>query len=443
MDRARKSLEYAVPTYEPPPEAAWYHFLHGNVPGHQIDFIYRPEVPHGRLAQQHFSHLARLVKYIEPRRGSAFAFAIGNLSRDDTQYEPGRGGVALIFGLRIRGVKDHTGRQDPPFCHAAAMIDRHLDAATIERAASALHDELLLGPRSGADASGFYHAYIERAGDRAALASLFQGYIRHFDALPAPGPSALGHRFSAREGAAPPRIVIVHGDEEPFGAIAACAARIAAVLIESDIRWTVISSGREADVPGGVSVRFVPAREAVSEAKGGVTWRLEDVPDELSVIARELFGAREAGAARAAEPAIGWRELYGKPVPGATTGRMEVETAGADEKGEDSSRKRQRSQVGALVGMGVVLAVGGAIAAAAWGAGKKEELVEERPAVTAIIAASPAATATAAATASATASAAATASASAAAPGSVPAKPSGKAPWKAKPAGSSVFRVVN
>ena len=111
---------YVVPSYRAPDDTPWYHFLHGNVPGHQIDFIYRPEVPQGQLSRQHFSHLSRLMKYIEPQTNGPYAFAIGNLSRDDTQYEPGHGGVALILGLRIRGVTDHAGRQDPPFAHGIA-----------------------------------------------------------------------------------------------------------------------------------------------------------------------------------------------------------------------------------------------------------------------------------------------------------------------------------
>src|SRR6185503_9712475 len=100
---------YVVPTYDAAPGAVWYHFLHGNVPGHQIDFIYRPEVPQGRLTQQHFSHLSRLMKYIEPQISSPYAFAIGNLSRDDIQHEPGHGGLALLFGLRVQGMTDHAG----------------------------------------------------------------------------------------------------------------------------------------------------------------------------------------------------------------------------------------------------------------------------------------------------------------------------------------------
>src|SRR6185503_19409193 len=89
---------YVVPAYRAREDTSWFHFLHGNVPGHQIDFMYRPEIPHGQLSRQHFSHLSRLMNYIEPQTNGLFAFAIGNLSRDDVQHEPGHGGIALIFG---------------------------------------------------------------------------------------------------------------------------------------------------------------------------------------------------------------------------------------------------------------------------------------------------------------------------------------------------------
>lgn len=106
---------YAVPAYQlPEGRGLRYHFLHGNVPGHEIDFIYRAEVPQPPLTRQHFAHLTRLLRYIEPQARESFAFAIGNLSRDDTQHEPGHGGMALIFMLRIQGATDHAGRQIRP-----------------------------------------------------------------------------------------------------------------------------------------------------------------------------------------------------------------------------------------------------------------------------------------------------------------------------------------
>ena len=53
---------YVVPRYRPSDDTVWYHVLHGNVPGYQIDFMYCPEVPHRAFTQNHFGHLARLMK---------------------------------------------------------------------------------------------------------------------------------------------------------------------------------------------------------------------------------------------------------------------------------------------------------------------------------------------------------------------------------------------
>src|SRR5262245_3392225 len=118
---------YAVPRYRAGDGAAWYHVLHGTVPGHQMDFIYCPEVPHGPLTHTHFAHVARLIKFTEPREQASFAFAIGNLSRNDVQHEPGHGGVALIFGLRVEGALDHASRAMPPYAHGLVAVDRELD----------------------------------------------------------------------------------------------------------------------------------------------------------------------------------------------------------------------------------------------------------------------------------------------------------------------------
>ena len=224
---------YVVPTYRETEDPPWYHFLHGNVPGHQIDFMYRAEVPQGPLTRQHFSHLARLMKYIEPQAGCPYAFAIGNLSRDDTQHEPGHGGVALMFGLRIQGVTDHAGRQDPPFAHAVAAIDRDLDRTELLAAAGVFHRHVL----AAAQSAEWYRSYVRCAAEApAGMTGVLADYVAGFDDLPAPAPSALGLKWTVGETTPPARVVIVHDDDAPFGMIAACAAKIAAVLFPSDIR---------------------------------------------------------------------------------------------------------------------------------------------------------------------------------------------------------------
>lgn len=285
--------EYQILCYRAAEDAPWFHFLHGNVPFHQIDFMYRPEVPQGQLDRQHYSHLARLLDYIEPRGSEGYAFAIGNLSRDDTQHEPGHGGVALIFGLRVRGITDHAGRPDPPFAHAAAAIDRALDAATLFQACIAFQRRVLGGDAGSAE---WYRSYVRAASESSGeVARMLAAYVASFDDLPRLAPSAASLAWTT-DGAQPAgRVVLVHADDAPFADLALAASRIAAVLYRSDVRWSVISNGREADLPNGVSVRFVP-RSAVGSGEAATIVRaLEDIPEEEDAIARELFGARPVG----------------------------------------------------------------------------------------------------------------------------------------------------
>jgi hypothetical protein len=286
---------YQAPTYRIEPGEAWYHFLHGNVPGHEIDFIYLPEVPQKPLTRQHVNHLVGLLKFIEPRQGLAYAFAIVNLSLGDSQYEPGRGGVAFVFGLRIKGAYDHAGRHDPPFCHAAALINRHLDAETIYGVSAQFYQKLLPDEESRVEGSGWYHTYVDKAQNADALPSLLRGYLQDFsEVLYTPPPSQLTLRWTAEphhgeKPKVPRRVVVVYPDKADFSVLAYGMARICAVLVESDLRWTAISNGREPDIAGGLAVRFVPRREAENEPEDVVLLYLEQVPEDPAEIAR-LFG---------------------------------------------------------------------------------------------------------------------------------------------------------
>lgn len=302
---------YVVPTYQAPPNADWYHFLHGNVPGHQIDFIFRPDVPQGALTRQHFSHLARLVKYIEPRLSSSYAFAIGNLSRDDTQYEPGHGGIGFIFGLRIKGAVDHAGRQDPPFCHAVACVDRQLDTPSIFEASVRFHEHLLFNTHAPTHGTRWYQSYVAfaQAAPLASVVAEMQAYVQAFDRLPLLQPSDLGLRWTIEGSHAPRRVVIVHPDQTSFTTLAQHAARIASVLVESDIRWTAITTGREQDLLGGTTVRFVPEREAMQEPEDVVLMHIDQVPVEPRDIAQQLFGAHAVRLSVTNQLRLRWRHM--------------------------------------------------------------------------------------------------------------------------------------
>ncbi|HRI64936.1 MAG TPA: hypothetical protein PK156_11870, partial [Polyangium sp.] len=382
---------YAVPTYQAAENTDWYHFLHGNVPGHQIDFIFRPNIPQGALTRQHFSHLTRLMRYIEPRHESTYAFTIGNLSRDDTQYEAGHGGLALIFGLRVHGAIDHAGRQDPPFCHAVVCVDRHLEAPTIYEAALRFQDQLLYQPHTRTDGTRWYQSYVINAQHmpQSALAEMY-AYVGAFNALPALGPSDLGLRWTGEGANVPRRVVIVYPDRTPFAVLAEHMSRIAGVLVESDIRWTAISTGREQDLSGGTTVRFVPEREAVQEPEDVVLLPLDQVPIEPRDIATQLFGAEELRLSQTNRLKLKWRRMGDpEPMPEDELTRpwakafeelpaqeqekpMDVEPAAESSGGVSRShtdpdvvRKRRRGVVPMFVGL-AILVVGLSVIGMSW-----------------------------------------------------------------------------
>ncbi|WP_437637795.1 hypothetical protein [Sorangium sp. So ce854] len=302
---------YVIPRYRAPADSAWYHVLHGNIPGHQIDFMYCPEVPQGPLTTTHFSHLARLMKYIEPATGATHAFAIGNLSRDDTQHEPGHGAVGLIFGFRIGGAVDHAGRGNPPFAHGIVAVDRDLGYATLLEASATFYRHVMNATEVNSSAGMFYREYVAAVRDAPErVAHVLERYVEEYGDLPYLRRSSATWDWLVDDGVVPKRVVIVHKHDEPFGAIAHAAARIATVLYRSNIRWTSITSGREADIPGGVSVRFVRERDVTMEDRHGVLLRIEEVSEDEAEIARGMFGARPQGEQEEKPQFGGWRERF-------------------------------------------------------------------------------------------------------------------------------------
>lgn len=393
---------YEVPAYTLRKNEAWFHFLHGNVPGHEIDYIYRPEVPQGRLTRQHFSHLTRLLKYIEPRHRSTNAFAIANLSRDDTQYEPGHGGIALIFGLRIKGAKDHAGREDPPFCHAAALVNRHVDEDALHTAARQFHAKLLADDKQAGNGHSWYQLYTQKAHHQEALATLLRNYVDEFVELHTPAQSGLSLRWSVEKSMPPRRVVIVYPDDADFATISHSMARIANVLVESDVKWTAISNGREQDVPGGVTVRFVPQRDVMVEAADVVVMRIQDVPEKPVDIAAQLFHAYEVRISQVSVRAMNWRHGQALPLVGEepVTEMVRPErVASAPEilnvapimmvapidRAAELKQKERKQQFTTLVGVGALIAVLGVLAVVWFGSAPREEVapVRVRPVVTA------------------------------------------------------------
>ncbi|WP_437735858.1 hypothetical protein [Sorangium sp. So ce1335] len=347
---------YVIPRYRAPADSAWYHVLHGNIPGHQIDFMYCPEVPQGPLTTTHFSHLARLMKYIEPATGATHAFAIGNLSRDDTQHEPGHGAVGLIFGFRIGGAVDHAGRGNPPFAHGIVAVDRDLGYATLLEASATFYRHVMNATEVNSSAGMFYREYVSAVRDAPErVAHVLERYVEEYGDLPYLRRSGATWDWVVDDGVAPKRVVIVHKHDEPFGAIAHAAARIATVLYRSNIKWTSITSGREADIPGGVSVRFVRERDVTMEDRHGVLLRIEDVSEDEAEIARGMFGARPQGEQEEKPQFGGWRERFAaaQQAGGAALGAPAHGAAGAMPGGALHERRAGGSVPPSQRGVGI------------------------------------------------------------------------------------------
>ncbi len=317
---------YVVPRYRAEGHPAWYHALHGAIPGYQLDFMYCPDAPQGPVTRTHINHLSRVMKYIEPRHGAPFAFALANLSRNDVEYEPGHGGLGVIFALRVTGVVDHMERPNPSYSHGAITADRRLDYATLLEAIGVLYRRFLETDEQGENTTGgFYRAYYELKQKQQKqnqppeiVEAFLHDYIIHFDELPQPQRSHLGLEWEASEENVPKLVTIVHADDEPFENIAHAAAMLGAMLYKSNIKWTTITTGREAEIPGGTWIRFVPASEAPREGRAlsprearktaaqdlrmlaardpkGMQVSLKDLPEDEAALAHLMFGAKAPG----------------------------------------------------------------------------------------------------------------------------------------------------
>lgn len=252
---------YEVPKYQPLPGAVWFHVLYGHVPRHQMDFIYRPAVPFEKLLPVHYCEVQSLIQHIGPAPGSSMTFTIGNLSRNDPRHRAGHGGLVVAAKTLVARAKDSAGRAMPVFAHGVFLVDQPVDHELILTATQVLASQLCQVGQQ------WYKHYAE---SKKATVELLDQYLRNFSGLPLPRKTELKPVIK------PPiyklqsriprynRLVIHRPPGTPFEGIASAAARIAAVLYHSDVRWISIGDSRQGLYesvhkvdPGEIIIRFV------------------------------------------------------------------------------------------------------------------------------------------------------------------------------------------
>ncbi|MBL9043897.1 MAG: hypothetical protein JNM83_19950 [Myxococcales bacterium] len=222
--------------YQPTGGEHFYHVLFGHVPRYQMDFILRPELPSRSFRPQHFAHLGPLIKFLAPPLGMHYAVAIGNLSSNDTQHVPGRGGLAVSVSTRVADLRDHAQRESPVFAHSLVVIDEPLGTHQFAAAVETFAERVLT------DGVSFYHGYYA-SGQADNFERVFH-YVRSLRELPAPTGDSdpVCHVVEARP---PYNQLLIDCRSVDMRTVLHLAARLAVILYRTNLKWTTITTGSE------------------------------------------------------------------------------------------------------------------------------------------------------------------------------------------------------
>lgn len=301
--------------YQPLPGERWYHILFGHVPRYQMEFILRPELPYRKFRPQHFAHLGPQIKFLSPSPMQNAAFAIGNLSSNDTQHIPGRGGLSLLVTTRVAELRDHAQRESPVFAHGLVAVDELMVEATLAQTLSVFLQHVLQ------EGQGFYRGYYTSG--QADNLDRVQGYIRSLRDLPVLDddnqPAAVFVQY-IRDEPPPYNQILVDCRQIDVSRIVALMARLAVLLYRSNLKWSTVTTGSEPFEPRlhqgadfGVGVRLLcegvsdeaierHLRDAQPQSRA-VLLGQDDLPSDDDELAARLFGASVLRPVPSARPA--------------------------------------------------------------------------------------------------------------------------------------------
>lgn len=281
--------------YQPTAGEQWYHILFGHVPRYQMDFILRPELPSRKFRPQHFAHLGPLIKFLAPSSGMHYGVAIGNLSSNDTQHVPGRGGLSVCVTTRVAELRDHAQRESPVFAHGLVIVDEPLDPDKFAVSVETFAERVLT------DGLAFYRAYYS-SGQADHFDRVF-GYVRSLRDLPSPCGLVEEEPIIVEE--RPPfNQIIVDCRGVDFRMVLRLASKLGVMLYRSSVKWTTITTGSEefeSRVHKGedhsVAIRLICAGADIGDSECAVFnaarvlfCRYDELPSHPKELGTKLFG---------------------------------------------------------------------------------------------------------------------------------------------------------
>ncbi len=298
--------------YIAPPGSSWLHYLHGNVPGHQLDWICRPRGMPGGVTPQHVQHLLDLVQVHDVPGPSEVTLTFANLSLKDTTWRPGHGGLGVVTHFRIPASLDHGGRKNPRFIHALVGVDLPLDRSSIESAVKALF-QATLADRAAPDrpVDWWYARYLAAAehGEQTAL-DVLESYFASFGRLDVNPRGPGGPRWALADSARLPREIRVRcGPRTPetWSDAVESMVGLASVLYWSKVPWAAITTGAGRGGDDGLVIRFLFGPPAPDEDEIPLS-NLPREPEQLALALLPLVLVRDeqfVSALAVADPVTG------------------------------------------------------------------------------------------------------------------------------------------
>ncbi|MCB9744026.1 MAG: hypothetical protein H6740_15605 [Alphaproteobacteria bacterium] len=271
------------------PAQRWALGLHGNVPGHQLDWIQRPELEGAGLRPHQLAQLMALIRDHDVPSPERATLTLGNLSRGLSKQGPGRDAMGLVCHFRVASRLDHGGRLNPRFVTAAVFTGPTLSPAALSAALEHLMGATgarEAGARRAADA--WYARYVDVAQAGADVAPLVEELLHRLE-IPSDEQAGGDEGWGPRDGATLPQRLVVTCEDELAREATEFMAHVAWMLSRSTLSWHSVTTSRAlVQLDEGLVVQVLPDHERRSWS--GQTFALRALGRDAESAARALLG---------------------------------------------------------------------------------------------------------------------------------------------------------